>query len=77
MPPNMKRKVSELLVNHLRRQALHAWRLEFDHPITGKTLDIHVPPPEDMLYALSWLDANFAIDKPSLNLEAILKDELQ
>lgn len=77
VPPNMKRKVTELLIKHLRRQALHAWRLEFEHPISGKALDIHVPPPEDMSYALSWLDANFAIDKPSLNLEAILKQEIK
>lgn len=77
VPSNMKRKVSELLANHLRRQALHAWRLELNHPISGKALDIHTPPPQDMLYTLSWLDANFAIDKPSLNLEAILKDKIR
>lgn len=77
VPSNMKRKVSELLINHLRRQALHAWRLQFTHPISGKELDIHTPPPKDMLYALSWLDVNFAIDKPSLNIEAILKEEIK
>lgn len=77
VPSNMKRKVTELLTNHLHRQALHAWRLEFDHPVSGEAIDIHTPPPEDLLYTLSWLDANFAIDKPSLNLEVILKDELQ
>jgi len=30
------------------RPALHAWRLEFEHPITGNQLAIETPLPEDM-----------------------------
>lgn len=30
------------------RQLLHAYRLAFEHPITGKTLDFTVLPPADM-----------------------------
>jgi 23S rRNA pseudouridine1911/1915/1917 synthase len=36
----------------LARQALHAFRLGFKHPVTGQTLDFHVPPPQDMQHAL-------------------------
>ena len=32
-----------------RRQALHAARLSFDHPITGEALDFSAPLPADML----------------------------
>lgn len=30
------------------RQMLHAYRIEFTHPITGKTLQFELPLPEDM-----------------------------
>jgi len=30
------------------RPALHAWRLEFEHPISGEILEIETPLPEDM-----------------------------
>ena len=30
------------------RPALHAWRLEFAHPVSGETLKIETPLPEDM-----------------------------
>ena len=32
----------------ITRQALHAWRLSFQHPITGKDLHFTAPLPEDM-----------------------------
>ena len=32
----------------ISRQALHAGRICLRHPITGKTLDIHAEPPEDI-----------------------------
>ena len=31
-----------------RRVALHAWRLEFAHPRTGKRLSVEAPLPEDL-----------------------------
>lgn len=31
----------------LDRQALHAWRLAFRHPATGRPLVLEAPPPED------------------------------
>jgi 23S rRNA pseudouridine1911/1915/1917 synthase len=30
------------------RQALHAWRLTLDHPVTGETMRIEAPVPADM-----------------------------
>ena len=77
VPQNMKRRVTELLTTHLRRQALHAWRLRFVHPLSGKALDVKAPLPEDLVYTLNWLDANFAIDKQGLDLEAILNNEFE
>ncbi|MBI2339762.1 MAG: RluA family pseudouridine synthase [Deltaproteobacteria bacterium] len=32
----------------IKRQALHAWRIEFEHPVTRKWLKITAPIPEDM-----------------------------
>lgn len=39
----------------LRRQALHAARLLFDHPVTGAPLVFEAPLPEDMARALAQL----------------------
>ncbi|WP_313076788.1 RluA family pseudouridine synthase [Melaminivora sp.] len=36
----------------LARQALHAWRLAFEHPVTGGVLQFHAPLPQDMQAAL-------------------------
>lgn len=40
-----------------KRQALHAWRLSFDHPITHAPLSFEAPLPEDMQALLDELDA--------------------
>jgi 23S rRNA pseudouridine1911/1915/1917 synthase len=32
----------------IARQALHAWRVELRHPITGRSLQIVAPPPPDI-----------------------------
>ncbi len=39
----------------LERQALHAHRLDFDHPLTGRRLELVAPLPEDMAAALEFL----------------------
>jgi 23S rRNA pseudouridine1911/1915/1917 synthase len=39
----------------LGRQALHAWRLSFAHPRTGKALNLEAPIPEDFTAALELL----------------------
>ena len=30
-----------------KRQALHATRLAFEHPMTGEAVDVEAPPPTD------------------------------
>jgi 23S rRNA pseudouridine1911/1915/1917 synthase len=32
---------------------LHAWKLSFDHPVSGKKLHFTAPPPEDFK---PWMD---------------------
>lgn len=41
-------------VGALQRQALHAFRLAFTHPVTGQPLELHAPLPADMGAALSF-----------------------
>ena len=37
----------------LQRQALHAFRLAFVHPVTGQALEFHAPVPPDIAQALT------------------------
>ncbi|HNX37546.1 MAG TPA: RluA family pseudouridine synthase [Candidatus Cloacimonadota bacterium] len=76
VPENMKRKVTELLTTHLLRQALHAWRLEFTHPVSGKDIDIQAPLPDDIAYTISWLDKNFGIDEIPVSIETLLENNI-
>ncbi|MBC7700792.1 MAG: RluA family pseudouridine synthase [Massilia sp.] len=46
----------------LTRQALHAYRLAFDHPITGKALQFESPLPDDL--AQAWGRLQMANQKP-------------
>jgi 23S rRNA pseudouridine1911/1915/1917 synthase len=41
----------------IERQALHAWRLAFDHPQTGARVEVTAPPPDDMMRVLASFDA--------------------
>lgn len=41
-----------------KRQALHAEKLEFQHPASGKTVTVEAPPPADMLNLLAALRAD-------------------
>jgi 23S rRNA pseudouridine1911/1915/1917 synthase len=43
----------------LERQGLHAWRLAFAHPVTGKDLVFHADPPQDFSKALNALGLNY------------------
>jgi 23S rRNA pseudouridine1911/1915/1917 synthase len=40
------------LLNSFPRQALHATRLALEHPVSGETMEWHVPLPEDMTQLL-------------------------
>jgi len=45
------------------RQALHAAKLQLEHPVTGKPLEAQAPLPEDMLGLLAVLAADLATAK--------------
>ena len=56
--PRLPKGASEVLITQLRgfgRQALHARRLELEHPISGDTMSWEVPLPEDMKALLAVL----------------------
>ncbi len=59
VPSSYHKKLQALLKNHLHRQALHASKLEFIHPITNQELIFTSPLPKDFLYTLEWLNENF------------------
>ncbi len=46
----------------LERQALHACRLAFVHPVTGEALEFNSPPPDDILAALKALGLRYNRD---------------
>ena len=37
----------------LSRQGLHAWRLAFEHPVTGRLMEFKSPPPADLKRAFA------------------------
>jgi 23S rRNA pseudouridine1911/1915/1917 synthase len=39
----------------IERQALHAWRLGFEHPSTGRAMMFESPPPDDFLFLITHL----------------------
>ncbi len=43
------------LIEGLRGQALHAFSLSFNHPITGERLSFDAPMPSDMTALIDWL----------------------
>ena len=53
----LERSLADALLRVLRRQALHAVRLEFSHPVTGAPLRFESPIPEDFARALELLRA--------------------
>ena len=59
IPSNFHKKLKDLLSNHLQRQALHSFKLEFIHPISEKKISVEIPLPDDILYAINWLNQNF------------------
>jgi 23S rRNA pseudouridine1911/1915/1917 synthase len=62
IPFHYQKKVKYLLANHLKRQALHAYRLEFEHPITKEIVKAEAPIPEDIQYSINWLEKYFVTE---------------
>jgi 23S rRNA pseudouridine1911/1915/1917 synthase len=50
--------VLKTLLAGVRRQMLHAWRLEIDHPRTGERMRFESPLPEDMQRLIAKLEAH-------------------
>lgn len=45
----------------IHRQALHAWRLAFRHPVLGEPLQLCAPPPEDLRLAIAAVFKDFEL----------------
>lgn len=43
---------------YINRQALHAYKLSFTHPVSGKRLELKAPMPEDMLKLIKAIEAD-------------------
>ncbi len=52
---NGKKIHDEILRKLVKRQMLHAWKLEFEHPITGESLKFTSPVPGDFYRTLLYL----------------------
>jgi 23S rRNA pseudouridine1911/1915/1917 synthase len=39
------------------RQALHAWRLAFTHPVTGARIEITAPMPDELLQTAGFVES--------------------
>lgn len=51
-----ERPLAKRLLNLISRQALHAIRLTFEHPVTGDNVSCEAPVPDDMQDVLDLLD---------------------
>lgn len=56
-PPGCDDELRQRL-QRFNRQALHAWRLRFRHPVSGEDLSFESPLPQDMLDLIAALAAN-------------------
>ncbi|MBW6484911.1 MAG: RluA family pseudouridine synthase [Syntrophobacterales bacterium] len=45
---SVKDATARFIMKNFSRQALHAWRLSFSHPVTGERMEFLSPLPEDM-----------------------------
>lgn len=52
-----ERPLSRKLLERMKRQALHAWRLELVHPVSGEQMKFEATIPDDMQNLLDTLDA--------------------
>ncbi|MGO2414515.1 MAG: pseudouridine synthase, partial [Cobetia crustatorum] len=59
LPPGASDPLKELL-RQFPRQALHARRLAFIHPITGKEVEFRAEMPGDMLVLIDYLKEDIA-----------------
>lgn len=55
VPDYYRKKIKNLLKKYLKRQALHSYKLCFNHPDTGKRMEFVYDMPEDMKKAWDYL----------------------
>ena len=55
-PPNLSTDIFDRIMEIMSRQALHAYRVEFIHPITGKPMEFEIPMPDDMRRLREYLE---------------------
>ncbi|MFQ6672832.1 MAG: RluA family pseudouridine synthase, partial [Candidatus Tectimicrobiota bacterium] len=55
-----RRREGEPLIT---RQALHAWRLAFAHPVDGSPMAFEAPVPEDFEHALDRLRSSHDVGR--------------
>ena len=61
-------QASEAFVQTLRqfkRQALHAWQLQLDHPLTKEAMSFEAPLPDDFRLLLAALESDFLEHDPA------------
>ena len=58
LPGHLPAELMAALPTVLKRQALHAWKLQFKHPISGKAIKIQAPEPADFIAARKLLRAH-------------------
>jgi len=63
VPIEFRKRIRFLLTRHLQRQALHAWKLGFVHPVSGERLDFMVEMPADMQKAVEYVKQLFAVQE--------------
>ena len=56
-PQHLESGLREALAAALGRQALHAWKLQFRHPVSGKAVRVQAPEPADFRQARRLLKA--------------------
>lgn len=60
----------------LKRMALHAWRMDFRHPLSGAPLELRAPMPEALLAYVTMLSNSEKLEFAAENLEQILAGSL-
>jgi len=63
IPFNFKKRLRKLFDETLINQALHAYKLEFTHPITNELISVESKLPGYFNKTLSWLDTNFLVEE--------------
>ena len=64
LPINLRKRVNSFFEKNMPRQALHAYRLKFTHPVSEQKLDISIDLPDDMKNTLLWLEKEFEVYTP-------------